>query len=61
MSPRTPAPSPHRPISVYPLLGRRFGLDDIAAATLMVSTLTSFVTISLMLWLIRHVAFLGTS
>ncbi|PSJ21158.1 permease [Halomonas sp. ND22Bw] len=48
-------------ISVYPLLGRRFGLDDIAAATLMVSTLTSFVTISLMLWLIRHVAFLGTS
>ncbi|MBB3231815.1 hypothetical protein [Halomonas stenophila] len=41
-------------ISVYPLFGQRFGLGDITAATLIVSTLASFVTISLVLWLIRH-------
>ncbi|MFG6176833.1 AEC family transporter [Halomonas sp. THAF12] len=41
-------------ISVYPLFGQRFGLGDISAAALMVSTLASFLTISLTLWLIRH-------
>ncbi|MBB3139653.1 AEC family transporter [Halomonas organivorans] len=41
-------------ISVYPLFGQRFGLGDVSAAALMVSTLASFLTISLTLWLIRH-------
>ncbi|SEN11343.1 AEC family transporter [Halomonas caseinilytica] len=41
-------------ISVYPIFGQRFGLSDITAAALMVSTLGSFVTISLVLWLMRH-------
>jgi predicted permease len=48
-------------VSIYPLLGRRFGLDDIAAATLMISTLSAFMTISLMLWLIRYAGLLGTA
>lgn len=48
-------------ISVYPLFGQRFGLGDISAATLMVSTLASFVTISLVLWLTRHVGLFVTS
>nr|WP_282103454.1 AEC family transporter [Halomonas getboli] len=48
-------------VSVYPLLGQRFGLDDIAAATLMVSTLASFVTISLVLWLIQHIDLFAVS
>ncbi|GEK73086.1 MULTISPECIES: AEC family transporter [Halomonas] len=42
-------------ISVYPLFGQRFGLGEIAAATLMVSTLVAFMTISLVLWLIHHI------
>ncbi|GED23600.1 AEC family transporter [Halomonas halmophila] len=48
-------------ISIYPLLGHRFGLDDIATASLMVSTLTAFVTISLTLWLVRHLSVFAVS
>jgi hypothetical protein len=41
-------------ISVYPLFGKQYGQGDISAAGLMVSTLASFVTISLMIWLLTH-------
>ncbi|WP_328716672.1 AEC family transporter [Halomonas elongata] len=41
-------------ISVYPLFGQRYGLDGVTTAALMVCTLSYFVTISLVLWLMRH-------
>lgn len=39
-------------ISVYPLFGKQFGQGDTSAAALMVGTLASFLTISLMIWLL---------
>lgn len=41
-------------ISVYPLFGKQYGQGDTSAAGLMVSTLASFVTISLMIWLLTR-------
>lgn len=41
-------------ISVYPLFGKQYGQGDTSAAGLMVSTLASFVTISLMIWLLTQ-------
>lgn len=40
-------------ISVYPLLGQRYGMGGISAAALMVGTLAAFVTLSLAIWLMR--------
>ncbi|GGX99567.1 transporter [Litchfieldella qijiaojingensis] len=40
-------------ISVYPIFGQRYGLGEITAATLMVTTLAAFLTISLMIWLLQ--------
>ena len=45
-------------ISVYPLFGKQYGQVDVSAAGLMVSTLASFVTISLMIWLLTHLGLL---
>nr|WP_163501746.1 AEC family transporter [Halomonas socia] len=39
-------------ISVYPLFGQRYGVGDITAAAMMVTTLASFVTLSLAIWLL---------
>lgn len=41
-------------ISVYPLFGQQFGQGDASAAALMISTLASFVTISLVIWLLTR-------
>lgn len=41
-------------ISVYPLLGQTYGQGEVSAAGLMVSTLASFVTFSLMTWMLTH-------
>ncbi|MEQ6887728.1 AEC family transporter [Halomonas sp. CS7] len=41
-------------ISVYPLFGQQFGQGDASAAALMISTLSSFVTISLVIWLLTR-------
>lgn len=41
-------------ISVYPLLGQRYGMQTLGAAALMVATLSSFLTISLAIWLLGH-------
>lgn len=40
-------------LSVYPLLGQRYQLGEITAATLMVTTLASFLTISLAVWALQ--------
>ncbi|CAM3355792.1 AEC family transporter [Halomonas lysinitropha] len=45
-------------ISVYPLFGKQYGQGDTSAAGLMVSTLASFVTISLTIWLLTLVGLL---
>ncbi len=41
-------------ISVFPLFGQRYGLGGVSAAALMVGTLGSFVTISLLIWLLTR-------
>ncbi|MDI5922603.1 AEC family transporter [Halomonas sp. LR5S13] len=41
-------------ISVYPLFGKQYGQGDTSAAGLMVSTLASFGTISLVIWLLTQ-------
>jgi len=41
-------------ISVYPLFGKQYGQGDTSAAGLMVSTLASFLTISLVIWLLTQ-------
>ncbi|MBT2789052.1 MULTISPECIES: AEC family transporter [unclassified Halomonas] len=38
-------------ISIYPLLGQRYGLDGVSAAALLVATIASFFTLSLIIWL----------
>lgn len=40
-------------ISVYPLLGQRYGMADISAAALMAATIAAFVTLSVSIWLIK--------
>ena len=46
-------------ISVYPLLGHRYGVGDISAAAMMVTTLTSFITLSLAIWLMSQAGLLS--
>ncbi|MBS9403831.1 AEC family transporter [Halomonas sp. TRM85114] len=41
-------------ISIFPILGQRYGLQDISAAAMMVATLLSFVTISLAIGLMTY-------
>ena len=38
--------------SVYPILAQKYGMEEWCAAALLVATVTSFVTISAMLWLV---------
>ncbi|MGP9499789.1 MULTISPECIES: hypothetical protein [unclassified Halomonas] len=40
--------------SVYPLLGQRYGMGNVAAGALMASTLMSFVTISAIVGLMTY-------
>jgi predicted permease len=39
-------------LSIYPIFGQRYGAEDMTAAALMVTTVASFFTLSLLLWLI---------
>ncbi|WP_249976225.1 AEC family transporter [Vreelandella olivaria] len=39
-------------ISIYPLLGQRYGLGGVSAAAMLVATVASFFTLSLIIWLI---------
>ena len=41
-------------ISVYPLLGARFGMEGVGSAALMASTLLSFLTLSTVIWVVSH-------
>ncbi|MDQ2696378.1 MAG: AEC family transporter [Pseudomonadota bacterium] len=45
-------------MSIYPILGQRYGKEGVCAATLVATTAASFITISLMLWLIDATGFL---
>jgi predicted permease len=47
-------------VSIYPLIGQRYGLAVIGAAALMVCTLTAFVTLSLAIWLMQLYGLLPT-
>ncbi len=38
-------------LSIYPILGQRYGHEDVCAAALLATTAVSFVTVSLVLWL----------
>ena len=40
--------------SIYPLLGQRYGMADIAAGSLMAATLSSFVTFSVVIGVMTH-------
>lgn len=48
-------------ISIYPLLGQRYGMAGVGATALMVSTLSSFATISLVIWLMTYFGLLPVS
>ena len=39
-------------VSIYPLLGQRYGLGDMCAAALLISTMVSVLTITLVIWLV---------
>ncbi|MCC9624573.1 AEC family transporter [Thalassospira sp. MA62] len=45
--------------SVFPIYGFRYGHEGLTAASLMMATLASFVTISMTLWVLDHTAVLG--
>lgn len=40
-------------LSVYPILGQRYGHGELCTASLMLATLLSFVTVSSLLWLLK--------
>ncbi|OYT86825.1 MAG: permease [Burkholderiales bacterium PBB6] len=42
-------------MSIYPVIAQKYGHEGLAAATLVVTTLTSFVTMNAVLWLLPHV------
>lgn len=42
-------------ISVYPLLGSRFGMEGVGAAALMATTVASFITLSAVIWALTEV------
>ena len=39
-------------VSIYPLLGQRYGLGDVCAAALMIATIVAVATITVITWLI---------
>jgi predicted permease len=43
-------------LSIYPILGQRYGADEVCAASLMASTVTSIVTVSTTIWLLKSEA-----
>lgn len=47
-------------VSIYPLLGHRYGMAGVSAAALMVATLAAFVTLSLAIWLMNSAGLLPT-
>jgi hypothetical protein len=42
-------------LGIYPILAQKHGLDDLAAAALLVTTIASFFTLSALLWGLKHV------
>ncbi|WP_240618403.1 hypothetical protein [Halomonas heilongjiangensis] len=47
-------------ISIYPLLGQRYGMAGVSAAALMVATLAAFVTLNLAIGLMKGYGLLPT-
>jgi malonate transporter len=41
-------------MGIYPILGQAYGQQDIAAPAMLVTTITSFFTLSVLLWLLHH-------
>jgi malonate transporter len=41
-------------LSIYPVVAQKYGLEGFTAAALLVATVSSFVTISSLLWAMRH-------
>lgn len=41
-------------LSVYPVIGQKYGQEGFCAASLLATTVTSFISISFVLWLIEH-------
>jgi malonate transporter len=41
-------------MGIYPILGQAYGQQDIAAPAMLVTTITSFFTLSALLWLLHH-------
>jgi predicted permease len=46
-------------LSIYPILGHRYGIDDVCAAALLMSTMISVITISAVIWLLQTGAIPG--
>jgi hypothetical protein len=46
-------------LGIYPILAQKHGLDDLAAAALLVTTIASFFTLSALLWGLKHVPVWG--
>jgi len=46
-------------LGIYPLLAQKHGHEEISAAALLFTTVASFFTLSGLLWLFKHTAFLG--
>jgi predicted permease len=41
-------------MSIYPILGQKYGEEDNCAASLLLATVVSFFTITLMIWILNH-------
>jgi malonate transporter len=41
-------------LSIYPILAQKYGFEEMCAAALLLATVLSFVTISLVLWMLTH-------
>ncbi|HJU49450.1 MAG TPA: AEC family transporter [Pseudogulbenkiania sp.] len=48
-------------LSIYPIFGQKYGQEGLCAAALLAATITSFVSISILLWLIRGSGLLGVA
>jgi malonate transporter and related proteins len=48
-------------LSIYPILGQRYGMDEVCAAALMASTIMSVLTTSVAIWLVKTSTFQVTA
>lgn len=42
-------------LSIYPIIGQRYGMESLCAAAMVATTVISFITISLMIWLVTRI------